>query len=63
VAIASAGGHIKAFELLLKIGVDITTADTSGLTPLIAASAAGHAEVVKLLLKTGVDINTAVPID
>jgi serine/threonine-protein phosphatase 6 regulatory ankyrin repeat subunit B len=54
---AASDGDKKAFQALLKEGIDVNSRDWDDLTALIPAASAGHLDIVKLLIKEGVDVN------
>lgn len=51
--------HIKIVRGLIKLGVNVNKADSSGITPLISACETGHVKVVKLLLQHRADKTAA----
>jgi ankyrin repeat protein len=55
--IASANGHDKVVEILLKNDADISIRDERECTALHHAAQSGHANIVRMLLKAGCDIN------
>lgn len=55
--IASANGHEKIVEILLKNDVDIKMRDERDSTALHHAAQSGHANIVDMLIKAGCDIN------
>jgi ankyrin repeat protein len=73
---AAKGGDVEAVRLLIKYKANLTLANESGVTPLMAAAGSGHgtnptrgrfktdeqgAECAKLLIEAGVDPNEASP--
>lgn len=55
---ASAGGHEKVVEILLKEGMDVNAQGGEYGNALQAASKGGHERVVQILLKEEADVNT-----
>lgn len=55
--IASANGHDKVVEILLKNDAEVTIRDERECTALHHAAQSGHANIVRMLLKAGCDIN------
>ena len=54
---ASAKGHLKVVQSLLRHGADVNSPGLWGRTPLLFASYRGHLEVVQWLLEHGADVN------
>ena len=52
---ASTNGTAEAVGLLLEHGADVNAADSTGVTPLIAAASVDDTAVAKLLLAKGAD--------
>lgn len=53
---AATSGDVEALDSMLKSGVDVDTADETGLTPLMASAFAGMAKTMRLLLNSGAAI-------
>ncbi|XP_038049064.1 ankyrin repeat, PH and SEC7 domain containing protein secG-like [Patiria miniata] len=58
---ACLAGHVKATNLLLALGADVTAQTKEGYTPLLCAAGNGHVEVAKLLVGAGCDPNKLIP--
>ncbi len=53
---ASAAGHTKIVELLIRAGANVNLRDKLGFTPIASAAYAGYGAIVELLIEAGADI-------
>ena len=53
---ASVHGHLKAVELLLGHGAQVSATDVHGQTPLHLAARGGHLQCIQHLLKSGANL-------
>jgi ankyrin repeat protein len=53
---ASAAGHTKIVELLIRAGANVNLRDKLGFAPISSAAYAGYGEIVQLLIAAGADI-------
>jgi ankyrin repeat protein len=53
---ASAAGHTKIVELLIRAGANVNLRDKLGFAPISSAAYAGYGEIVQLLIDAGADI-------